>query len=190
MPPRRCGRRRAPPWLRRLDACGNPSSVHAEGRAARRLIEEAREQVAALVGAEPRNVVFTSGGTEANVLALSPAASADAAGRCERLLVSAIEHPSVLAGGRFAAAAVERLPVDRRGAGRSCGARAPARRACQRRTAAAGVADARQQRDRRRSAGRRGGCTWCMRRAACCTSTRSRRPGESPAISMRSAPIF
>ena len=56
-----------------LDACGNPSSVHAEGRAARRLIETAREQVAALVGANPRNVVFTSGGTEANVLALSPA---------------------------------------------------------------------------------------------------------------------
>ena len=53
-------------------ATGNPSSVHAEGRAARRLVEEAREKVAALVGAEPRNVVFTSGGTEANVLALSP----------------------------------------------------------------------------------------------------------------------
>ena len=59
--------------LAALDACGNPSSVHAEGRAARRLIETAREQVAALVGANPRNVVFTSGGTEANVLALSPA---------------------------------------------------------------------------------------------------------------------
>ena len=56
--------------LAALDAAGNPSSVHAEGRAARRLVEEAREQVAALVGAEPRNVVFTSGGTEANMLAL------------------------------------------------------------------------------------------------------------------------
>ena len=55
------------------DIVGNPSSVHAEGRAARRLIETAREQVAALVGANPRNVVLTSGGTEANVLALSPA---------------------------------------------------------------------------------------------------------------------
>ena len=55
-----------------LDLSGNPSSVHAEGRAARRVVEEARESVAALVGAEPRNVVFTSGGTEANALALAP----------------------------------------------------------------------------------------------------------------------
>jgi cysteine desulfurase len=88
-----------------LDLNGNPSSVHGEGRAARRLIEHAREQVAALVGAQPRNVVFTSGGTEANMLALAPAAARD------RLLVSAIEHPSVLAGGRFPAGSVERLPV-------------------------------------------------------------------------------
>src|SRR5437773_8947453 len=91
--------------LAALDACGNPSSVHAEGRAARRLIEEAREHVAALVGAQPHNVVFTSGGTEANMLALAPALGA---GRKllprDRLLVSAIEHPSVLAGGRFAGA--------------------------------------------------------------------------------------
>ncbi len=56
-----------------FDLVGNPSSVHHEGRTARRLIEEARERVAALVGAEPRNVVFTSGGTEANTMALSPA---------------------------------------------------------------------------------------------------------------------
>src|SRR5437899_7439449 len=91
-----------------LDVCGNPSSVHDEGRAARRLIEDAREQVAALVGAEPRNVVFTSGGTEANMLALAPATGGVVR---EQLLVSAIEHPSVLAGGRFQASAVERLPV-------------------------------------------------------------------------------
>ena len=97
-----------------LDVAGNPSSVHAEGRAARRLVEAARERVAALVGAEPRNVVFTSGGTEANVLALSPAAGAGNE-PCGRLMVSAIEHPSVLAGGRFSAAAVERLPVTGRG---------------------------------------------------------------------------
>ena len=55
-----------------LDAAGNPSSVHREGSAARRIVELAREQVAALVGAEPRDVVFTSGGTEANVMALTP----------------------------------------------------------------------------------------------------------------------
>ena len=60
--------------LAALDTAGNPSSVHAEGRAARRLIEQAREMVAALVGAKARDVVFTSGGTEANVLALTPMA--------------------------------------------------------------------------------------------------------------------
>ena len=59
--------------LEALATSGNPSSVHAEGRAARRLVEHAREQVAALVGAEPANVFFTSGGTEANMLALTPA---------------------------------------------------------------------------------------------------------------------
>jgi cysteine desulfurase len=91
-----------------LDAIGNPSSVHAEGRAARRLVEEARERVAALVGAEARNVVFTSGGTEANAQALAPTS----AGGAQKLLVSAIEHPSVLAGGRFPPTAIERLPVN------------------------------------------------------------------------------
>ena len=95
--------------LAALDLVGNPSSVHGEGRAARHLIEQAREQVAALVGAAPRNVVFTSGGTEANMSALVPTAARD------RLLVSAIEHPSVLAGGRFTAESVERLPVTGRG---------------------------------------------------------------------------
>jgi cysteine desulfurase len=91
---------------------GNPSSVHAEGRAARRLTEQARERVAALVGAEARHVVFTSGGTEANMLALSPGTTVQGnEQRWDRLLVSAIEHPSVLAGGRFPARAVETLPV-------------------------------------------------------------------------------
>src|ERR1044071_4057413 len=80
-----------------LDVTGNPSSVHASGRVARRLVEDAREKVAALVGASARDVVFTSGGTEANMLALTPLLGA-------ALLVSAIEHPSVRSGGRFAAA--------------------------------------------------------------------------------------
>src|SRR5262245_90242 len=84
-----------------LDLVGNPSSVHGEGRAARRLIEEARGDVAALVGAGAADVVFTSGGTEANALALSPGLrDGDGAPR-DVLLVSGIEHPSVLAGGRF-----------------------------------------------------------------------------------------
>jgi cysteine desulfurase len=80
-----------------LDAIGNPSSVHAEGREARGIVEAARESVAVLVGAEPRHVVFTGSGTEANMLALSP----QTGGRWQRLLVSAIEHPSVRSGGRF-----------------------------------------------------------------------------------------
>lgn len=93
--------------LAALDRIGNPSSVHAEGRASRRLIEEARAQVAALVGADPEAVVFTSGGTEANALALT-AGIEDGACRQprDRLLVSAIEHPSVLHGGRFPRQAV------------------------------------------------------------------------------------
>jgi cysteine desulfurase len=100
--------------LAALDAIGNPSSVHGEGRWARRFIEQAREHVAILVGAESRNVVFTSGGTEANMLALTPALE-DGARRYVKLLISAVEHSSVLAGGRFAAADVETLPVDRNG---------------------------------------------------------------------------
>ena len=95
-----------------LGVTGNASSVHAEGRAARRLVEEAREQVAHLVGAEAKNVTFTSGATEANMLALTPAL--EVVGRKEprdRLFVSAIEHPSVLSGGRFAAGEVEEMPV-------------------------------------------------------------------------------
>jgi cysteine desulfurase len=99
-----------------LEVYGNPSSVHGEGRAARRMIETAREQVAALVGAKPRNVVFTSGGTEANVLALAPGTGAAApTAPCGRLLIAGIEHPSVLAGGRFPAALVERVAVDTQG---------------------------------------------------------------------------
>ncbi len=72
-----------------LRASGNPSSVHRVGRAARGLIDTARRQVAALVGALPAEIVFTSGGTEANNLALS------GAGR-RRVLASAVEHDSVL----------------------------------------------------------------------------------------------
>lgn len=72
-----------------LRAGGNPSSVHGPGRAARRTVEDARDRVAALVGARPAEVVFTSGGTEANALALSGSG-------VDGFLVSAIEHDSVL----------------------------------------------------------------------------------------------
>ncbi len=98
------------------DCIGNPSSVHAEGRAAHRLVEQAREKVAGLVGAEPRNVIFTSGGTEANALALTPAL-APSPGEAPRdlLLISAVEHPSVRAGGRFAPERIEDVPVTQLG---------------------------------------------------------------------------
>ena len=93
-----------------LAAVGNPSSVHAEGRAARRLVERAREEVAALVGAQPGDVFFTSGGTEANMLALTPAIeTADEKRPRGRLLASAIEHSSVRSGGCFPGGAIEEV---------------------------------------------------------------------------------
>ncbi|THD62492.1 MAG: cysteine desulfurase [Bradyrhizobium sp.] len=90
---------------------GNPSSVHAEGRQARRLVEEARTLLADAIGALPRNVIFTSGGTEANALALTPGLRRGSAPSVGRLLVSAIEHASVLAGGRFPAEAIGTIGV-------------------------------------------------------------------------------
>jgi len=85
-----------------LQAGGNPSSVHRTGRAARGRLDKARKQVAGLVGALPAEVVFTSGGTEANNMALHGH---------ERVLVSAIEHESVLK----AVPAAQCIPVDRNG---------------------------------------------------------------------------
>jgi cysteine desulfurase len=86
---------------------GNPSSTHAAGRAARGVMEDARAAVAALIGAAPGQIVFTSGGTEASNLAI---ASAAAAGH-RRLIVSAIEHDCVRAAAESFGAAVETLPV-------------------------------------------------------------------------------
>jgi len=88
---------------------GNPSSVHGEGRSARSLVEAARASLAGAVGAQPPNVIFTSSGTEANALALSPGLRSGSRGPVERLVVSAIEHASVLAGGRFARDAVTQI---------------------------------------------------------------------------------
>jgi cysteine desulfurase len=96
-----------------LALAGNPSSVHAEGRAARSVVEHAREHVAALIGALPSDVFFTSSGTEANMLALTPAIETPSEKRPrEKLLISAIEHSSVRSGGRFPHDAVFELPVD------------------------------------------------------------------------------
>ena len=94
------------------EVAGNPSSVHAEGRQARRLVEDARAAVAAAVGARPQDVVFTSGGTEANALALTPGLRRGAGEPLRRLLVSAIEHTSVLAGGRFSPEAIGTIQVN------------------------------------------------------------------------------
>lgn len=98
--------------IRALTQAGNASSVHGEGRAARAAVERARAQVAQLLGTASQNVVFTSGATEANMLALTPAIeTAGEKRKRDKLLVSATEHPSVLCGGRFAAEAVDTLPV-------------------------------------------------------------------------------
>jgi cysteine desulfurase len=93
------------------DLSGNPSSVHVEGRRARGLVEQARTAISGAVGALPRNVVFTSGGTEANALALTPGLRRGSGFPVKRLLVSAIEHASVLAGGRFPVEAVASIGV-------------------------------------------------------------------------------
>ena len=96
--------------------CANPSSVHAEGRAARQFVEAARAEVGAAVGAKPDHVIFTSGATEAAALALaSRVSSGKSTIHAGQLYVGATEHPCVLAGGRFAADTVTRLPVDRNG---------------------------------------------------------------------------
>jgi cysteine desulfurase len=90
-----------------LDTTGNPSSVHAEGRHARGIVETAREKVAALIGAKPSEVVFTSGASEANAWAVSQPA--------DTIFYSGIEHDSVLAGVRHSQARLIELPVSRDG---------------------------------------------------------------------------
>jgi cysteine desulfurase len=72
---------------------GNPSSLHTAGRRARSVVEESREQIAAIVGVKPADVVFTSGGTEADNLALKGIARASGK---KRILISAVEHHAVL----------------------------------------------------------------------------------------------
>ena len=90
-----------------LDAGGNPSSVHAEGRRARAVIETAREQVAALVNAKPSEVVFTSSASEAN--------NAVMAAGWDAILLPAIEHPSVLAPAQASPAVIVPLGAGRDG---------------------------------------------------------------------------
>ena len=110
-----------------LAVTGNPSSIHAHGRAARAMVEEAREWVAKLAGAKADQVIFTSGATEANALALWGAvegaidrSETEKSARITRLFVSAVEHSSVLKTAqaieeRVAGVRLERLPVTAEG---------------------------------------------------------------------------
>ena len=99
-----------------LSTTGNPSSVHAEGRAARGLVETARQEVARLANAPEAAVIFTSGGTEAIATALTPRWRVKGEPReLARALIGATEHAAVLAGGRFDAKRRATLPVDREG---------------------------------------------------------------------------
>jgi cysteine desulfurase len=91
-----------------MDVGGNASSVHGEGRAARKLLSEAREKLALWFGCLPQMMTFTSGGTEANNMALRGVA-------VERILVSAVEHHSVLAAAKASGKIVEIIPVDKFG---------------------------------------------------------------------------
>ena len=96
---------------RALEAGGNPSSIHAAGRAARAMVETARAKVAALVGASPPSVTFLSGGTEASALAIESALLAG----YERIITGATEHEAVIETAKASGAPHEVWPVDGRG---------------------------------------------------------------------------
>ncbi|MCQ4161881.1 aminotransferase class V-fold PLP-dependent enzyme, partial [Roseomonas sp. GC11] len=87
--------------LEALDLTGNPSSIHAAGRAARQVLEQARATIATRFGGRPRDLVFTAGATEANALALH------GLGAGRRILAGATEHPAILK----ARPGIEILPV-------------------------------------------------------------------------------
>jgi cysteine desulfurase len=91
-----------------MDAVGNPSSVHAEGRRARAMVETAREQVAALVGAKPLEVVFTSGATEANAWVIN-------AGGWDTIFACDVEHESVRTPLKECRSRINDVPVDANG---------------------------------------------------------------------------
>lgn len=91
--------------LSAMDVHGNPSSIHGEGRQVRKLMDDAREQLAFAFGCLPQMITFTSGGTEANNMALRSVGA-------EHIVVSAVEHPSVLAAAKATGKTVELIPVD------------------------------------------------------------------------------
>ena len=89
-----CARKAAEPFL--WECCGNPSSIHSEGRRAALALIEAREKCASAIGAKPEEIVFTSGGTESDNMALRQAALLGMSSGKRRVVASAIEHPAVL----------------------------------------------------------------------------------------------
>ena len=94
-----------------FELSGNPSSVHSSGRHVRAAVEQAREQLAEFVGVRPQDVIWTSGGTEANNLALTPSLFPREMQEEVTLYVSAIEHPAVLNGMRFPKERIKIIPV-------------------------------------------------------------------------------
>ena len=97
--------------LRAFELAGNPSSVHAAGRAARDVVETARKAVGELVGVVAGSVTFVSGGTEANALAIESAVASGV----KRLVISAVEHDAVAETAAVSGLPVEVLPVDEHG---------------------------------------------------------------------------
>ena len=163
---------------------GNPSSTHAAGRAARAAVEEARAEVAALVGRRAEEIVFTSGGTEGNELAIrglirgAIAARGCAAARAH-VVSSPLEHPSVL--GALAAEAVEVTLGCRSAPDGAITPRGAARGAAP--GDGAGDAGAREPRARQRLRRRGAGAQSPTRRARCFTPTPCRRRARSPSTS-------
>lgn len=94
--------------LAAMESCGNPSSIHTEGRASRKVMDDAREKLAINLGCLPQMLSFTSGGTEANNMALHGV-------KVERVLISAVEHPSIRAAAHATGKPVEVIPVDQNG---------------------------------------------------------------------------
>jgi cysteine desulfurase len=91
--------------LAALEVTGNPSSVHGEGRAARKLMDDARDALAFRLGCLPQMITFTSGGTEANNMAVRGVGA-------EKIVISAVEHPSIMAAAKATGKTVECVPVD------------------------------------------------------------------------------
>src|SRR3954463_5492874 len=94
-----------------METLGNPSSIHAAGRAAKAVVETARAQVAELVGVRPGSLTFTATGTEASAMAIQ---SARLAG-FDQAIVGATEHPAVMENAKAQFGSVEVWPVDRNG---------------------------------------------------------------------------